>query len=169
MIRNKVASPLQTPAGSFSLPPLDARRWRDHENGRGGDSRSQQRKEVTVALTRPSASESSRKRLSCTVCPGLRGSARLYDRGEWAGPSSKRAGPTADTCDKPCWYTISIANDQVGENSAYFVTWLVLLCDCMSAWERWGCFPPPPPHDCTNKNLKYQTPEIRMISQVLQA
>lgn len=54
--------PLGTPAGSFSLPPLDARRWCDHENGRGKAPRSLQRKEAIVALTRPSASESSRKR-----------------------------------------------------------------------------------------------------------
>lgn len=57
-------SPLGPPAGSFSLPPLDARGWCDHENGRGRASRSQQRKEAIVALTRPSASESGRKRLS---------------------------------------------------------------------------------------------------------
>lgn len=75
-------SPLRSPAGSFRLPPLDACGWGDHENGRGRAPRSQQRKEVIVALTRPSASESSRKRLSCTVRPGLRGSARLYDRDE---------------------------------------------------------------------------------------
>lgn len=78
--KKQSSTPLQTPAGSFSLPPLDARRWCDHENGRGGKSRSQQRKEVIVALTRPSASESSRKRLSCTVSLGLQGSARLYDQ-----------------------------------------------------------------------------------------
>lgn len=59
-----------SPAGSFSLPPLDARGWCDHENGHGRASRSHWRKEAIVALTRPSASESSRKR------PQLRGAFR---------------------------------------------------------------------------------------------
>lgn len=90
---------LGTPAGSFSLPPLDARRWCDHENGRGRAPRSQQRKEAIVALTRPSASESNRKRLSCMVRSGLQGSAPLYKRRyEWAEPSSKQTGSTADMC-----------------------------------------------------------------------
>lgn len=48
----------EPPVGSFSLPPLDARGWFDHENGHGRASRSQLRKAAAVALTRPSASES---------------------------------------------------------------------------------------------------------------
>lgn len=48
----------EPPVVSFSLPPLDARGWFDHENGYGRGSLSQLRKDVVVALTRPSASES---------------------------------------------------------------------------------------------------------------
>lgn len=73
----------------------------------------QQRKEVIVTLTRPSASESGRKRLSCAVRPGLRGSARLYDRCEWGGSILKaqrsHSGYVTNRAD------ISVANDQVGE------------------------------------------------------
>lgn len=106
--------PLQSPAGSFSLPPLDARRWCDHENGRGRDSRSQQWKEVTVALTRPSASESGRKRRSCVVRPGPQGSNSSLWPG-WISREHPQSKPTEQRiCNKSCSNTILIANDQVG-------------------------------------------------------